>query len=260
MDEQTTPTTEPVTIPPDLVTPPAGEASASIPTTEPNNVLVEPPQTESPQPQAEPVPAPETAQNEPVPEPVQTPPESQTAQLAGNEPLPVSVPEPVPNVEAPILNREDVAGREAETPQVETPVSPVTPITNASASEETPPKTEESPPTPPVAQQGTAQPEPPPPASPMPAQAPVVSSTQTSRSIVRLLFEKAKLTIQLRKQKKYLKIMELLTKKGKITNDDVQKLLRVSDATATRYLSELEKQGKISQTGKTGRSVTYTKR
>jgi Fic family protein len=65
--------------------------------------------------------------------------------------------------------------------------------------------------------------------------------------------------IQLRKQKKLLKLMPLFVKKNSITNDDVEKLLHVSDATATRYLSELEKQGKITQTGKTGHAVTYTK-
>src|SRR3989338_9230572 len=44
---------------------------------------------------------------------------------------------------------------------------------------------------------------------------------------------------------------------SKISNDDVQKLLGVSDATATRYLEELEREGKIRQIGSTGRSVTY---
>ena len=45
--------------------------------------------------------------------------------------------------------------------------------------------------------------------------------------------------------------------KGSITNDDVQKLLGVSDATATRYLSELESQGKLKQVGTTGQAVSY---
>jgi len=45
---------------------------------------------------------------------------------------------------------------------------------------------------------------------------------------------------------------------GKLSNDDVQKLLGVSDATATRYLEELERSGQIRQIGRTGRSVTYT--
>lgn len=47
-------------------------------------------------------------------------------------------------------------------------------------------------------------------------------------------------------------------KEGKITNNDVEKMLGVSDATATNYLEELEQEGKIVQQGKTGRSVFYT--
>ncbi len=46
-------------------------------------------------------------------------------------------------------------------------------------------------------------------------------------------------------------------KGAKITNNDVEKLLNVSDATATNYLQELENEGKIKQVGETGRSVFY---
>jgi len=52
-------------------------------------------------------------------------------------------------------------------------------------------------------------------------------------------------------------VMELLEKQGKVTNDDVEKMLGVSNATAERYLDELEAEGKIKQVGKTGRSVYY---
>lgn len=45
----------------------------------------------------------------------------------------------------------------------------------------------------------------------------------------------------------------------RISNDDVQKLLGVSDATAERYLDELEDEGKLKQVGKTGQSVFYSK-
>lgn len=62
-----------------------------------------------------------------------------------------------------------------------------------------------------------------------------------------------------RVREKIEKLMTEIDKRGKVTNDDVEKLLHVSDATATRYLSELEKEGKIKQIGKTGRSVAYTK-
>jgi hypothetical protein len=73
------------------------------------------------------------------------------------------------------------------------------------------------------------------------------------------LLNKARVAIQDRKRKKRDKIMQALTTKTKITNDEVEKLLHVSDATATRYLSALEKEGKIKQVGKTGTGVVYSK-
>jgi len=53
------------------------------------------------------------------------------------------------------------------------------------------------------------------------------------------------------------KILALFQTKETVTNNDIEKLLGVSDATATRYLSELEREGKIVQIGKTGRGVEY---
>jgi len=73
------------------------------------------------------------------------------------------------------------------------------------------------------------------------------------------LLLRARAKIQFRKGKKLDKIMVALSKKNKISNDDVQKLLYVSDATATRYLNILEQEGKIKQTGRTGKSVFYSK-
>ena len=74
-----------------------------------------------------------------------------------------------------------------------------------------------------------------------------------------LLRQMAQATIQLRIQKKLVKVMTLFAKQTEITNDEVEKLLHVSDATATRYLAELEKRGKIRQVGTTGRGVKYVK-
>ena len=70
---------------------------------------------------------------------------------------------------------------------------------------------------------------------------------------------KAREAIRSKKRKKLESILTLFTKQTKITNDEVEKLLHVSDATATRYLSILEKEGKIKQSGITGRSVSYSK-
>ena len=55
------------------------------------------------------------------------------------------------------------------------------------------------------------------------------------------------------------KILETLqqTQDKKIKNNDIEKLLGVSDATATRYLDELEKEGKVRQVGTTGHAVYY---
>lgn len=75
-----------------------------------------------------------------------------------------------------------------------------------------------------------------------------------------LLQKIARATIGLRKEKKLAKILTLFAKQTEITNNQVEKLLHVSDATATRYLNELEKRGKLTQHGKTGHAVTYTKR
>ncbi len=46
---------------------------------------------------------------------------------------------------------------------------------------------------------------------------------------------------------------------ARVANNDIETLLGVSDATATRYLDELEKEGKIRQVGQTGRYVYYEK-
>ena len=73
------------------------------------------------------------------------------------------------------------------------------------------------------------------------------------------LLAKAKNAIQFRKRKKLDKIMTLFLKKSKITNDEVEKFLHISDATATRYLSQLKKEGKIKQVGKTGKAVSYSR-
>ncbi|OGE77916.1 MAG: hypothetical protein A2751_02630 [Candidatus Doudnabacteria bacterium RIFCSPHIGHO2_01_FULL_46_14] len=62
------------------------------------------------------------------------------------------------------------------------------------------------------------------------------------------------------KQKNLEKIMDMAHARGKVANDEVEKALGISDRTATRYLEELESQGKIQQVGRTGKSVTYRPR
>lgn len=59
------------------------------------------------------------------------------------------------------------------------------------------------------------------------------------------------------KQNRKERIITALKEKGTIANNDVEKLLNVSDATATNYLQELEREGKIEQIGDQGRFVHY---
>lgn len=54
-----------------------------------------------------------------------------------------------------------------------------------------------------------------------------------------------------------LKLKEYLKEKTEITNNEVQNYLGVSDASAERYLDELESQGKLKQIGKVGYQVKY---
>ncbi len=53
------------------------------------------------------------------------------------------------------------------------------------------------------------------------------------------------------------RILEILIEQKKITNNEVEQALKVSDSTATNYLQELEDENKIKQIGKTGRGVYY---
>lgn len=54
------------------------------------------------------------------------------------------------------------------------------------------------------------------------------------------------------------KILAFVQEHGKIQNNDVEKLAGVSNATAERYLDELEKEGKLAQHGAIGQNVFYT--
>lgn len=54
------------------------------------------------------------------------------------------------------------------------------------------------------------------------------------------------------------KIKKYISSKDKITNDEIQNLLGVSDTTIGRYLEELEADKVIKQVGKTGQAVYYS--
>ncbi len=92
---------------------------------------------------------------------------------------------------------------------------------------------------------------------PAPALATLTSSVSQTQSpaqqdqtgFIRMLLAKANAKLGLNRQKKLDRLMLLAQKKQIITNDDVQKLLRVSDATATRYLVKLVGQGRLAREG-----------
>lgn len=85
--------------------------------------------------------------------------------------------------------------------------------------------------------------------NPAPASMPFLS---WPREFLMQMLAKANATKEARRRKKIEKIMTLFIKKQKITNDMVEKLLHVSDETATRYLNILVKEGRILRNGKAG--------
>ena len=56
-------------------------------------------------------------------------------------------------------------------------------------------------------------------------------------------------SIQFRKRAKLEKIVKLAAERRIVSNDQVEKLLRVSDATATRYLAQLVREGRLRRVG-----------
>lgn len=54
-------------------------------------------------------------------------------------------------------------------------------------------------------------------------------------------------------------IMELLNKSGRITHREIQTQLEISEASADRYIQEMERGGKIKQEGE-GRGTYYIKK
>ena len=60
-----------------------------------------------------------------------------------------------------------------------------------------------------------------------------------------------------RKAENKQKLLTFVQEHGKIQNNDVEKLVGVSNATAERYLDELEKEGKLTQHGVIGQGVFY---
>ncbi|MBI4252748.1 DeoR family transcriptional regulator [Candidatus Uhrbacteria bacterium] len=80
----------------------------------------------------------------------------------------------------------------------------------------------------------------------------ITRKTRTNSGIAAIVEHRS-----IKKQKRKEQIIALVQQKGTIANNDVEKFLNVSDATATNYIQELEEEGKIKQIGERGRFVTY---
>ena len=70
--------------------------------------------------------------------------------------------------------------------------------------------------------------------------------------------KKGRATVQKHIAKRKERIMDRALRQGRITNDDVEDLFCVSDATARNYLNDLEEEGHLLQNGESGRGVFYT--
>jgi hypothetical protein len=150
-----------------------------------------------------------------------------------------------------------------ETPTIETPIEPPTalPIIPTEPTPaiilETPTKVEETP-APSIPEVSSITPT----VSAEPATPPPINSADrlageerpTPINNLKTFLSKALEKIRFRKNAKLEKIIKFTLEKGQITNDQTQKILRVSDATASRYLSELVKQGRLKRVGQTSAS------
>jgi hypothetical protein len=70
-----------------------------------------------------------------------------------------------------------------------------------------------------------------------------------SKTNLKSLFQKLKEKLSFRTEKRLTKIVELAKQKKTITNDEVEKLLHVSDASASNYLNKLVKRGQLQVSG-----------
>ncbi len=218
----------------------------------------------------------ENTPKKPIPEESSTPPSPQEPvanipiDTMGSEPsnMPPEAPETPKNADIPVsLNNDNPQNTSISTPSPEEPKPKELPVEGGKTEEISEPAQNSETRTAQIPVNEPLNPKPEPlefaPVSapqPQPVSAPVfVEPQQNKISLARELLVKARNMIQFRKRKKLDKVMSLFLKHSKITNDEVEKFLHVSDATATRYLSQLEKENKIKQVGKTGKEVSYSR-
>ncbi len=84
----------------------------------------------------------------------------------------------------------------------------------------------------------------------------VVPAPTPAEPAIKSFLSRALEALQIGKRAKLDKILAEAKRKRSITNDGVEKLLRVSDSTAQRYLMQLVREGKLKRSGAT-KSTTY---
>lgn len=136
-------------------------------------------------------------------------------------------------------------------PVAEVSVPEVAPVAEPTPVEPTTAPILESPPTPEPVVQEVSEPEAalePPPAAPSPS-----STTPPAASPPKVSAKNHMLTVvRARKQERLEKIVALARERKSITNNDVQKLLTISDTTATNYLNALVLAGRLRRSGHDG--------
>ncbi|MBL7045100.1 MAG: hypothetical protein ISR98_00665 [Parcubacteria group bacterium] len=193
-------------------------------------------------------------QNTPEPE-IQTEAENQLVATASPEiENKTEIPtEAIPETEEKVETMPEIEIQTKEETLIQPPVQEITPPLV-----ETPKEEVETAPQP---QEPQIQPEPVPQLQPTPQTQTVEKIIYKSDpNIIINLLNKARAKIQERKRNKLNKVMTLFETKSQITNQDVQKLLRTTKRTTRRYFDQLEKEQKITQVGKVGRSVLYIKK
>jgi hypothetical protein len=164
-----------------------------------------------------------------APEPAPTPVEPESSQPNGSTPtdLPLEAPESPISVPAPIPVESQNGGAnqpESDTPEPsnEAPVSIVQPVPDQSESQS-----------------------PHAPTSAIPQSEPISGESPAFRDIQ----ARGRSKIQTNRQEKLDKLIQFAQKKQVIDNEEIQMLLHVSSATATRYLEDLVKEGHLVSEG-----------
>ena len=171
---------------------------------------------------------------------LETPVSSQSAASMATD-MPPEAPESPTNASAitPVENQNGAVNQ----PESDTTEPTKEPEISQSDQTQTPPVSESVQPT--SSSQPVSAPAPLTPSVPQP-QSP---AQQDQTGFIRALLDKAQAKVQSNKQKKLDKIILFAQKKKIIANEDVQLLLHVSSATATRYLVKLVQQSRLARIG-----------